>query len=62
MDPEYDTMQKAEKHVLRYRLARKQVCAAMQLTLEQVNKKFEALEKKFTEIGLPSTSGIAVQN
>ena len=48
--------------MFRYRLARKQVCAAMQLTLEQVNKKFEALEKKFTEIGLPSTSGIAVQS
>merc|ERR1719316_1988355 len=51
----------ASMHVCKQQLVQQQqVCAAMQLTLEQVNKKFEALEKKFTEIGLPSTSGIAV--
>jgi hypothetical protein len=45
-------------HVCKQQLVQQQqVCAAMQLTLDQVNKKFEELEKKFTAIGLPSTMG-----
>merc|ERR1719316_375500 len=49
----------ASVHVCKQQLVQQQqVCAAMQLTLDQVNKKFEDLEKKFTAIGLPSTVGM----
>merc|ERR1719487_2513705 len=51
----------ASVHVCKQQLLQQQqVCSAMQLTLDQVNKKFEELEKKFTAIGLPSTAGMGV--
>merc|ERR1719487_2056306 len=51
----------ASVHVCKQQLVQQQqVCAAMQLTLDQVYKKFDELEKKFTAIGLPSTMGMAV--